>query len=177
MSYYTGKGDYYSGKGDFGSILGGILGTAGKVVSAAIPGVGGLIGAGASALGNVLSGSGSVTIPTIPRSTPTVPRSTGLGVALPFATGTQVQTSSCGGQCTPGYHLNKTDHYNRQGFVPAKSTCVRNRKTNYTNPRALARSAKRLDGFVAVARKAMKSTNYKVVSKSYKQNWRKPLKR
>jgi hypothetical protein len=54
---------------------------------------------------------------------------------------------------------------------------VRNRRTNYTNPRALSRAAKRLDGFVGVARKALKTTNYKVVNKSYKQNWRKPLKR
>jgi len=173
MSYYTGRGDYYSGKGDFGSLLGGIIGTAGKIASAVVPGVGGLIGAGASAISGVLSGTGSVTVPTVPQST---------GIALPFGpTIPQVSGGgggSCGsGQCNSGYHLNKTDHYNRQGFVPARSTCVRNRKTNYTNPRALARAAKRMDGFVGVARKALKSTNYKVVAKSFRANYRKPLKR
>jgi hypothetical protein len=75
---------------------------------------------------------------------------------------------TCGsGSCPTGYHLDKT----------TRTKCVRNRKVNYANPRALSRAAKRMDGFVGVARKALKATNYKVVSKSYKQNWRKPLKR
>lgn len=173
MSYYTGRGDYYSGKGDlFGSIIGGLgslVSTAGKVAGAAIPGVGGLVSAGASALGGILSGSGSTVKPT-------------QGVALPFGPSIPQMSGggsgSCGsGACNSGYHLNKTDHYNRQGFVPAQSTCVRNRRTNYTNPRALARAAKRMDGFVGVARKALKSTNYKVVAKSFRANYRKPLKR
>lgn len=167
MSYYTGRGDYYSGKGDlFGSIIGGlgsIVSTAGKVAGAAIPGVGGLVSAGASALGGILSGSGSTVKPT---------QSTGVGVALPFGPSIPQMTGggggSCGsGACSSGYHLDKT----------TRSRCVRNRKTNYTNPRALARAAKRMDGFVGVARKALKSTNYKVVAKSFRANYRKPLKR
>lgn len=173
MSYYTGRGDYYSGKGDFGSIFGSIVKGIGTVAGAAIPGVGGLISSGARLVGNAISGTSSQQQTT----------TNSIGVALPFGPSIPQMSGgggggSCGsGQCNSGYHLNKTDHYNRQGFVPARSTCVRNRKTNYTNPRALARAAKRMDGFVGVARKALKSTNYKVVAKSFRANYRKPLKR
>lgn len=176
MSYYTGQGDYYSGKGDpgFTSILGGILGTAGKI----LPGpIGGLASAGSALLSG---GSSSRRLPTararatssrlaVPSTMPRIPAqpNPGLtGVAQRLIPGGS-SGYSCGSGCSPGYHLDKTEGVK----------CVKNRKTNYANPRALARASKRLDGFVGVARKAMKSTNYKVVSKSYKQNWRKPLKK
>ncbi len=170
MSYYSGTGDYYSGKGDpgFFSTLGNIIGGAGKIASAAIPGVGGIVRAGTSAIQKVMGG-GSPTGLRLPTAPPSIPASRTPGVtgfvqrAVPGgASGYQ-----CGAGCGTGYHLDKT----------TKTRCVRNRKTNYTNPRALSRAAKRMDGFVSVAKKALKSTNYKVVNKSYKQNYRKPLKR
>ena len=40
------------------------------------------------------------------------------------------------------------------------------RRINYGNTRALTRASRRIDGFVKVARRALKHTNYKVVSKS-----------
>lgn len=40
------------------------------------------------------------------------------------------------------------------------------RRMDYGNVKALRRADRRIDGFVKVARKALKHTNYKVVSKS-----------
>ena len=40
------------------------------------------------------------------------------------------------------------------------------RRMNYGNTKALKRADRRIDGFVKVARSALKHTNYKVVSKS-----------
>lgn len=171
MSYYTGRGDYYSGKGDPGflSTLGGIIGTAGKIVGTVVPGVRTATGIVSSALTSTAKPKNIMT-PTgmsIPASVPAIPTPGLTGVAQRLVPGGASGYQCGSGSCDSGYHLDKT----------TRSRCVRNRKTNYTNPRALSRATKRLDGFVTVARKAMKSTNYKVVSKSYKQNWRKPLKR
>lgn len=160
MSYYTGRGDYYSGKGDPGllSVVGKVAGVVSK-----LPGPLGFVGSTVQKLTG--SSSSKSTQLTIPGRVPAIP-TPGLGGyvqrAIPGG-----QSGYMGASCTAGYHLDKT----------TRSKCVRNRSMNYTNPRALARSAKRLDGFVGVARKALKSTNYKVVTKSYKQGYRKPAKR
>jgi len=175
MSYYTGRGDYYSGKGDPGflSTLGSIVGTVGSVVGSVVPGVSGITSVASKLLGSTSSTrSTSATgmqlaggsIPAIP--TPGV----GGAIARALPGGSSGYQCGTGNPCESGYHLNK-------GGPNPKTKCVRNRRTNYTNPKALSRAAKRLDGFVGIARSAMKSTNYKVVSKSYKQNWRKPLKK
>lgn len=42
----------------------------------------------------------------------------------------------------------------------------RRRKMNYANGKALTRANRRVDGFVKLARKSLKHTNYKIVSKS-----------
>ena len=173
MSYYTGRGDYYRARGDpgFTSILSGILGTAGKVVGA-VPGVGSVVGGALTGASKLLGGGSSTRPLTVPTTVPTirqpqpVPGLTGMAQRI-VPGGASGYTCGSGNACGPGFHLDKTKH----------EKCVRNRRTNYANPRALSRASKRIDGFVAIARKAMKSTNYKVVSKSYKQNWRKPLKR
>jgi hypothetical protein len=54
--------------------------------------------------------------------------------------------------CGSGYHTNKTGYWTRQGFVPAGSKCVRNRKRNPLNPRAASRAMSRLSS----AKKAAK---------------------
>lgn len=56
------------------------------------------------------------------------------------------------GTCPPGYHLNKTTYMTRQGIVPQGTRCVRNRRMNPTNPRALARAIRRGDAFVRLAK-------------------------
>lgn len=48
----------------------------------------------------------------------------------------------------------------------AMGMVARRRRMNYGNTRALTRASRRIDGFVKVARRALKHTNYKVVSKS-----------
>jgi len=169
VSYYTGRGDYYSGKGDpgFASILGKVIGGVGKVASAVLPGVGGAIGSVASAASKALGGTKSVKQLRGAEAAPAIPTPGVRGQLERFLPGGASGYQCAASPCAPGWHLDKTK----------QEKCVRNRKTNYANPRALSRATKRLDGFVTVARRAMKSTNYKVVSKSYKQNWRKPLKR
>lgn len=52
------------------------------------------------------------------------------------------------GVCPVGYHLRKSD----------KAFCVRNRRTNVANPRALRRSIRRLRGFEKIARKTLRAT-------------------
>lgn len=166
MSYYSGTGDYYSGKGDpgFFSTLGGIVGGAAGIASKVLPGP---IGAAAGGVSRLLSGSsrGLATPGPVPRI-PANPNPGLRGAAQRLVPGGS-SGYSCNSGCGTGYHLDKT----------TQSKCVRNRKTNYTNPKALSRATKRVDGFVSVAKKALKSTKYKVVNESYKQNWRKPLKK
>lgn len=166
MSYYTGRGDYYSGKGDPGlfSTLGSIVSGVGKVVSNPIGAVGSLVSKLSSVNQRVSSTNSMIASSGLRLPTP-VPGITGTMQRL--VPGGQSGYTCGSSPCNSGYHLDKA----------TRSKCVRNRKVNYTNPRALSRAAKRMDGFVTVARKALKSTNYKVVAKSYKANYRKPLKR
>jgi len=42
----------------------------------------------------------------------------------------------------------------------------RRRRMNYANGRALSRANRRVDGFVRLAKRSLKHTNYKIVSKS-----------
>lgn len=51
-----------------------------------------------------------------------------------------------------GYHLNKSGYFTRQGYVPAGTACVKNRRMNPLNPRAASRAMRRLDGFSRAAR-------------------------
>lgn len=163
MSYYTGRGDYYSGKGDPGifSTLGSIVGTVGKIASNPIGYVSSAIAKASSPRTATVAASSLTSGLRLPTPVP------GIQGTIQRAIPGGQSGYTCGSGCAPGYHLDKT-----KGVK-----CVRNRKVNYTNPRALSRAAKRMDGFVTVARKALKSTNYKVVAKSYKANYRKPLKR
>lgn len=77
---------------------------------------------------------------------------------LPMAPGNQTQggfggSQSTGAPCERGYHRNKTGYYSkRYGWIEAGSVCVKNRKRNPLNPRALSRSMSRLSS----AKKAAK---------------------
>lgn len=49
-------------------------------------------------------------------------------------------------QCASGFHPNKSSYFLRNGtFVPKGSRCVRNRRRNAMNPRALDRAIGRVD--------------------------------
>lgn len=166
MSYYTGVGDYYSGKGDpglFGSI-GSVIGKVGGLVGSILPGP---IGAGAKLASKLFTGTKSTArAPRAPTPTP------GMRGILERAVPGGRTGYECGSSngCSPGYHLNK-------GGENPKTYCVKNRKTNYANPKALSRAADRMDGFVSIARKGLKHTPYKIVNKNYRSNWRKPTKK
>lgn len=55
--------------------------------------------------------------------------------------------------CTTGYHYNKSGYYSkRYGYVEKGTVCVRNRRRNPLNPRALSRAMSR----VASAQKAVR---------------------
>lgn len=56
------------------------------------------------------------------------------------------------GCCPTGYHLAKD----------GSGRCVRNRRMNPANPKALRRAMRRTDGFVKLAKRALKGTGYAV---------------
>ena len=139
MSYYTGQGDYYSGKGDPGlfSFLGKAVGTVARVGTSMLPGPVG-------AIGRTFTSKLPSFAPKAPVG-PAVPR-----ISLPTT--------------TRGYSPGKPVATTPMGmpyFVKK-----RGRRMNYGNVKALRRADRRIDGFVGVARKALKHTNYKVVSRS-----------
>jgi len=70
---------------------------------------------------------------------------------LPYGPGNTTQGGFAGaipatnGACPTGYHRNKVGYYSKKsGWVAAGSVCVKNRKRNPLNPRALSRSIARL---------------------------------
>jgi len=54
----------------------------------------------------------------------------------------------------------------RPVFGPNGQMMPRRRRMNVTNPKALRRAIRRTDGFVRIARSALKNTGFKIVSKS-----------
>jgi hypothetical protein len=118
---------------------------------------GGPQGAATAAISS-LRGRGAVTPAIAPRSPgfagPQLPvpvmRQPGFGGALARAipggsTGLVVQGSPQLG-CPSGYHPNKSAYFLRDGtFVPAGSRCVKNRRRDPLNPKALRRSIERVN--------------------------------
>ncbi len=142
--------------GLFGSIFGGIKKVAGAVLPIAagiIPG-GGAISTGLS-LFNRLKGRGggastgrSVAPVSLPRPGGgfpgplnfAPPGAAARGTSVGFEAGTKLA-------CVSGHHPNKSDYFLRSGeFVAAGTRCVRNRRRNSMNPRALDRAIGRVDG-------------------------------
>lgn len=91
-------------------------------------------------------------IPALPRPDSTVTRG---GLTIPGlvqAGGSTTtyyspqQPAAQNGACPKGHHLNKTGYYSRRagGWVAAGTVCVKNRRRNPLNPRALSRSISRI---------------------------------
>ena len=153
--YYRGAGDYSTGgygypRGDpglfsfVGKLLKPIWKVAKPIIGAAlgvpvIPAiVGGVAGA---ATGRAMVPVGP---PAAPPSMPGIGAIVGQGVGA--AVGAYAATRPMGGMCPSGYH-------------PAKDgsgRCVRNRRMNVANPRALRRSIRRVKGFDKLARKSIR---------------------
>ena len=118
--------------------LGGFLRGAGRIAIGAVTGgPAGAIAAGASLIG------GRQSAPAAPGTGRFGPR-----IAIPrFGTPQAPSTNgAAGGSPGPGYHLNKSDYFLRDGtFVPKGTRWVKNRRRNAMNPKALTRAIQRVD--------------------------------
>lgn len=129
----------YYGAGDYYA-AGGFFSSLGKIAKGAIgAGVGFLTGG----VGGAIAGSGLLR-----PSAPTM-QQLQLPAGSPVTIGTRLKTA--GQALVPG------------GVEPFRR---KRRRMNPMNPKALNRASRRMDSFVGHARKALKHTNYKLVSKS-----------
>lgn len=128
---------YLHNRGDYGSYRGdpGILGSIGRVLGGV---VGNLVPGGSIVSSAVRAVSGMVSRGN-PRSMPAAPG----GMQLPVF----------GNRGAPAKQVT----VNKQGMVVAKR-----RRMNVTNAKALRRAIRRTDGFVKLAKKALKGTGYTV---------------
>lgn len=171
MPYYgTYRGDYrtygYGGRGDPGFLSNLWKG----IKKVAAPVVGGLIGGPIGAVVGGLGG-GIGTPPILPMGTSQpMPRqqlrvgpivSTDYFPPAPVGPSKPLPPARLGGRggvvsmngCAPsGYHLAKD----------GSGRMVRNRRMNPANPKALRRAIRRTDGFVKLAKRALKGTGYAV---------------
>jgi hypothetical protein len=151
-----------------------LFGFLGKVATGFLAGgpVGAVVGAASSlikpssgpgkALVNIASAGQALAVPPAARlsspqisSPPLIDSTKTIGLKFgPLTIGTQTQYSSpalpvAGGAynvvgCPVGHHLNKTGYYTKHGYVAKGTVCVKNRRRNPLNPRALSRSMSRI---------------------------------
>lgn len=163
MPYY--RGDYYRGRrGDFwGAIRGAAVGfLSGGLPGAIAGGIGGAVG-GSKPTG-LVAGQGlpaPMTPPTI-----TLPGGVGVNPGAILPGGKPFLTSSAGA-VPPGWHWNKSSGYNANGRYEEGTFLVRNRSMNPANPRALRRSIRREQSFVALARRTLKGTGITIGRRSF----------
>lgn len=148
-----------SARGDpgFFSFVGKALGGAAKLAGGLLPGPAGGILRG---VGGLLAG-GAPRPPSVPMGLPTI--SGGGAVAFPggaLGFGGTVQPAARGAVavgadgCPKGHQLNKSGYFLKSGaFIPPRSRCVRIRRANPANSRALRRALRREEGFVRLARR------------------------
>ena len=171
--YY--QGDYYHGDPGFLGSVGKFLGKAIKTAVRATP-----LGAVASQALTVIRGQKGTPPPAMIAPSFPVTNVPGIRGALqrivPFgATGLEVVPNGApqGLQMIPGVglvpcpmkgqRLNKTGYYKQVQpgnpytavYVPPKSVCVKTRRINIANPRALRRAVRRAQGFAKMARRVM----------------------
>lgn len=145
-------------KGIGGFITGGPAGAALAVASDLVkPKTGSVTAATPSASINVARQiTGVVPINRVPATLPgvgpvTVDSTRTSGVSL-FPGGPMIGTQttysspkpSPGQPCPVGYHFNRTTYYTKNGRVDKGTKCVKNRRRNPLNPRALSRSMSRI---------------------------------
>lgn len=164
MSYYM-QGDYYSA-GDPG--IWDLVKGVGKTIAGA---AGGLVTGGVTGAITGAIGANRPTAPQLgsPSIAPTFPGTGGsqmggsVQVVSPFGGSVTIQGQRAVGPMLPsGEKGGKTLRYTKDG----KLTDRKRPTMDPGNVKALRRADRRIDRFVGVARKALKHTNYKVVSKS-----------
>ena len=155
--YYRSQGDYRTGGYGYPQGDPGLLGFLGKIIKpiwkAVKPVVGGIIGGpvGAAIIGGTAGiAVGKALVPVATPQPPTSMPGAGMmvGQALGAAAAGYIGARPMGGLCPSGYH-------------PAKDgsgRCVRNRRMNVANARALRRSMRRVKGFEKLARKTISFT-------------------
>lgn len=175
MGYYRGdgncygRGDYYRGdyyKGDFlgiGKALRKVVGTVSGVVSGlGIPVVSGIAGAV-----HGIAAGGKLTVQPQPNAfsgTSMIPAfgpPTGMESQAPV--GTMLRNEFIPGCQLKGTRPNKSGYYKQRTkgnpadvvYIPPKSVCVKTRRLNVANPRALRRAVRRAQGFAKMARRVM----------------------
>jgi hypothetical protein len=108
----------------------------------ALPGVG--VPTGQQISGVNIGGTSGVTVGTIKQLAP--PQFNGVTSG---SSSTAAGVAIC---ALKGTHMNRTGYYTQQGYVQAGTRCVKNRRRNPLNPRALSRAMSR----IASAQKAVK---------------------
>lgn len=137
----------------------GILGAIGGAIGSIFPGVGTAVGAGLGTLAEGLIGGGRKpsrpATTTVERQYPflggvfggrgstTITQRPGVPSFGPqMTTGTVTQEIGC----PSGYHPNKSGYFTKsEGYIPKGTKCVKNRRRNPANPRALDRAMGRLN--------------------------------
>lgn len=119
--------------------------------------VGGALGFATGGIGGAIRGSGLISQPSAPSfpSFPQLPAGPGggRGIAIPFASSAPAARGPNGNgmagtklACQSGYHPNKADYFLKDGtFVPAGTRCVKNRRRDPLNPRALRHAIGRVE--------------------------------
>ena len=87
-------------------------------------------------------------------------------VGLGFVTGGPGGAVRAAMPSSPGPAIPRFSGGGRSRSVPRSPGTRRRRRINYANDKALKRAIRRQEGFVKLARKALKGSGYKIVSKS-----------
>lgn len=165
MAYYRGdyyQGDYYRGDPSFlGSIGRGLVGAVSGFVT------GGPLGAVSGAVRGVLNRPAAAAAPLVsPGPVPAFTASAGGSTAVVRSAQGQIVMGTgkgAGGCSEKGYHLNKSGYFRRTptggvAYIEARSACVRNRRMNPANGRALRKALSRAYAFKRFAMKAIRLT-------------------
>jgi len=125
-----------------------------KFLGGAVPGP---IGAGIRGLGGILSPAqmiGQATVPAPLGVAQQVPVPGGIGAIQRFLPGGQTGFVECppGGGCPSGFRPNKSAYFLKDGtFVAPGSRCVRSRRINPANGKAVRRAIRRENAFIGMA--------------------------
>ena len=157
--------------GSIGRFLGGALQTVGSAASF-IPGSAILRGVGSALSGpkrsqldslrlrRGIAGGGPAFLPTprLPGATPT---------GIPTADQARMNAAASGLVCAPGHRPNKSRYFLLDGTrIDPGTRCVKVRRMEVGNSKALRRSIRRETGFAKLAKRALRGSRFKVVSAS-----------
>jgi hypothetical protein len=162
MPYRTGgyQGDYSSGySGD--PQLGGLLTLGARLAGRGIRGLLGRI----SGRSLVRAGVGTAAVAALPAVSRTMGR--GMDIGIPMPGGATIRPGAVipggtpfftPGECPKGFRKNKSSYFLKNGqHVPRGSKCVRYRRMNVANTRALKRSTRRLTSFENLVKRERKA--------------------